>query len=395
MHNILIISHLIPNDVEQNKRTFVFDQVITLSKFKKFKVIAPIVWFPLSRFTKQWGKLRYVKRKQSYDYFEVYHPRYLAIPSRISAVFAAVLYFGSVFVEALHIRREFEFDVIHTHFAYPDGIASLFLGKIFKKPVILTVHGSDINEFPKKKALRRLIVYTLNHVNHVIAVSESLKQNVIKLGIDERKITVIPNGYNSTLFKLIDKKNCRTQLDIPQDKKILLFIGNLIDVKGVNYLIEAMNEIIEHEKRILLIIVGDGSGKDKFKLLTQKYDLGDYIKFAGPQKHTEIPIWLNACDLFVLPSINEGFGVVLIEAAACGKPVVASNVGGIPEASNPIARKLVPAKNSHALAISILEMLNSNFDPIEIVAMNEKFKFDVIANDIIVLYENVVGKYYV
>ena len=157
------------------------------------------------------------------------------------------------------------------------------------------------------------------------------------------------------------------------------------------YLIMAMEKIIKHENETLLIILGDGFQKNQLKLLTQKYNLEKYIKFVGYHEHAQIPLWLNACDLFVLPSINEGFGVVLIEAAACGKPVVASNVGGIPEASNPIARKLVPPKDSDALAVAILEMLNTNYNPIEIVAMNEKFKYSVIANNIIALYETVVS----
>ncbi|KKH16921.1 glycosyltransferase family 4 protein [Methanosarcina mazei] len=394
MRNILIVSHLIPNNIEQNSGTFVFDQVMMLSKFTTIKVIAPVVWFPFSKFTKKWGKLRNVKRKRSYGNLEVYYPRYLAIPNRVSATLASFLYFISVFMEALNIKRRFKFDIIHAHFAYPDGASSVLLSQIFKKPVILTVHGSDINEFPKRKALRHLIVYTLNHVSHVIAVSESLKQNIIKLGIDESKITVIPNGYDPTMFKIIDKEKCRIKLNIPQNKKIILFIGNLVDVKGINYLIEAMAKIREHDNEILLIIIGEGDRKDKFKLLTQNYNLETYIKFVGPQKHDEIPLWFNACDLFVLPSVNEGFGIVLIEAAACGKPVVASNVGGIPEASNPIARKLVPPKDPDALAISILEMLSSNFDPAKIVAMNEKFKFDVIVNNLITLYETVVEEYH-
>lgn len=394
MHNVLIISHLMPNNIEQNNGTFVFDQIMMLSKFTKIKAIAPVIWFPFSKFTKKWGKLRQIKRKRLYNNLEMYYPTYFAIPTRISATLAFFLYFLSIFVEALNIKRKFKFDIIHAHFAYPDGISSVLLSQIFKKPVILTVHGSDINEFPKRKALRRLIVYTLNHVSQVIAVSESLKQKIIKLGIAESKITVIPNGYDPELFNIADQENCRKKLSIPQDKKILLFIGNLVDIKGINYLIEAMKEITEHEEKILLIIVGEGDGKDKFKLLTQKYNLETYIKFAGPQKHTDIPLWLNACDLFVLPSIDEGFGIVLIEAAACGKPVVASNVGGIPEASNPIARKLVPPKDSHILAISILEMLNSNFDPIKIVAANGKFKYNIIANNLIALYEDVAEEYY-
>jgi teichuronic acid biosynthesis glycosyltransferase TuaC len=394
VRNVLIVSHLIPNDVEKNNGTFVFDQVTMLSRFAKIKVIAPIVWFPFSKFTKRWGNLKNIKRNQFYNNFEVCYPRYLAIPNKVSANLALFLYFISVFMESLNVRRKFEFDIIHAHFAYPDGTSSVLLSKIFNKPVVLTVHGSDINEFPNKNVLRRLVIYTLNHANHVVAVSESLKQNIIKLGIDENKVTVIPNGYDPKIFNISDKEKCRTKLGIPQNKKILLFVGNLVDIKGVNYLIEAMAKIIKQEKDVLLIIIGEGDRKEKLKLLSKSYTLENYIVFVGSQKHTNIPLWFNACDLFVLPSVSEGFGIVLIEAAACGKPIVASNVGGIPEASNPIARKLVPPKNPEALAISILEMLSSNFDPAKIVATNEKFKFDVIVTNLINLYGTVIQDFY-
>lgn len=389
MSKILIISHLFNNNIEQQKAPFVSDQVKWLSELVELKVIAPILWYPFSRYSKRWGKLMDIKKRELHGNVEVSHPRYLAIPIRISATIAAFFYSLSVGVNILQIREKFEFDIIHAHFAYPDGITSVVMGKIFHTPVILTVHGSDINEYLKIRELRFIITYILNNVKHVIAVSESLKQKIIEMGIDENKITVIPNGYDPKLFKIIDQNYSRTKLNLPHNKKILLFIGTLTEIKGLNYLIKAMKDVIQYEKNVLLIIVGEGYEKEQYKLLTKNNNLEDYIEFVGSKKHSEIPLWLNACDLFVLPSINEGFGVVLIEAAACGKPVVASNVGGIPEASNPIARKLIPPKDSKELAKSILEMLNSEFDPVKIIAMNEKFKYDLITKNLIGIYETV------
>lgn len=394
VHKILVISHLFPNNIENSKGIFVFDQVKKLSKLNDIKIISPIIWIPFSYFFGSWGKLRKVNHKISINSIDVYYPRYFAIPLRIRSKilmwFAGFIYSFHVFLKILEIKREFNFDIIHSHFAFPDGFSSVILGRIFKKPVVITVHGSDINLYTEEKNhLKPMVVYALKNASHIVVVSTALKEKVIKLGIDENKISVIPNGYDSELFKPIDKYDARKNLGLPTDRKILLFVGNLYPVKGVSYLIEAMKIISERSNNIMLTLVGEGYLKPQLQSTVKEYGLSSKVLFAGSQPHERIPLWMNACDLLVLPSVSEGFGAVLIEAAACGKPIVASDIGGIPEASNKFGRKLVPPKDPQALANSILEALDSNFNSENIIEENKKFDFSNIVCQLTNIYAQV------
>ncbi|WP_298684859.1 glycosyltransferase family 4 protein [uncultured Methanomethylovorans sp.] len=300
---------------------------------------------------------------------------------------AGLLYFVSVY-SSIHSNK-FKFDLIHSHFAYPDGFSSILLGKVFRKPVVITVHGSDINLYTHKMDyLKPLVIYALKNATHIIAVSTALKNRIVELGISEDKISVIHNGYNPELFKPMDKNEIRKSLELPFNKKIVLFVGNLIPAKGVTYLIEAMEIISTIRNDVILLIVGDGYLRPKLEKMVQQQRLCNQIIFVGRQPYEKIPLWMNSSDLLVLPSISEGFGAVLIEAAACGKPIVATNVGGIPEASLESFRRLVPPKDPNSLALSILDILGSNFNSNEIIKENRKFSMSNITNQLLDVYNN-------
>jgi len=393
-HKILVLSHLFPNNIENSKGIFVYDQVRKLSKFNDIKVISPIIWIPSRYLFGDLGKLTKVNNKMSVNSIDVHYPRYFAIPLRIPSKIlmwlAGLLYTVYVLFEVIKIKGKFNFDIIHSHFAFPDGFSSVILGRIFKKPVVVTVHGSDINLYTEKKNhLKPMVIYALKNASHIVVVSTALKDKIIKLGINTSKISVIPNGYDPELFKPIDKYEARRSLELPTEKKILLFVGNIYPVKGVSYLIEAMKIISERSNDIMLILVGEGYLKPQLQSTVKEYGLSNKVIFAGSQPHERIPLWMNACDLLVLPSLSEGFGAVLIEAAACGKPIVASDIGGIPEASNKFGRRLVPPKNPHALANSILEALDSNFDSGNIIRENKKFDFNNIVWQLTNIYTQV------
>lgn len=394
MHKILVISHLFPNNIESTKGIFVFEQVKKLSKLNDVKVISPVIWIPFHYFFGNFGKLRNVNHKTSIGLVDVYYPRYIAIPHQIPSktlmLLAGFLYFIKVFFEILKIKSKFNFDLIHSHFAFPDGFSSVILGRVFRKPVILTVHGSDINLYTEKmNHLKPMVMYALKKASHIIVVSEALKDKIIKLGIDNNKISVIPNGYDPELFKPIDKYEARMSLGLPTKEKIILFVGNLYPIKGVSDLIDAMKIISVLSSNVMLILVGEGYLKSQLQSTVKEYGLSNKVMFAGNQSHEKIPLWMNACDLLVLPSISEGFGAVLIEAAACGKPIVATNVGGIPEASVRIARRLVLPKDPNSLSKALLEVLDSNFNPEDIIRENKRFDINNIADQLTKIYNNV------
>ena len=146
------------------------------------------------------------------------------------------------------------------------------------------------------------------------------------------KIDVISNGFDATKFKIIDKQLCRRTLHLPNGSNILLTIGNLFYEKGHKYLIEAMHQLVYvYKKDITCIIIGSGPLEKEIKEHIKNLSLENNVLLAGKIDHDKIPIWLNSCDLFVLPSLIEGNPTVMFESIGCGKPFIGTDVGGIPE----------------------------------------------------------------
>ncbi len=292
--------------------------------------------------------------------------------------------FFSFFTKCLRISTNYA--LIHAHWILA-GLVAVLIKKIRKHFVILTTHGSDINKIPAKGPIRRISIFSLKSVDLLISVSKDLKSRIIKLGIPAEKILVIPNGVDIDKFDInLEKSN----------KNRLLFVGRLIPVKGLRYLIEAMKYIKEALPQVFLTIIGEGYLKESLTQLTKVYSLDENIIFEGKKSHTIINKNLKESSLFVLPSLSEGLSVAVLEAMACGVPVVASKVGGMPDViiENQTGI-LVPPRNSEILANTIITLLKDNR---KITSMGIKarerieanFSWDIVANRIIEIYKSII-----
>lgn len=220
-------------------------------------------------------------------------------------------------------------DLIHACWA-PAGAAALLV-KFFKKiPVVINLWGSDFL-LPRIPGFGYLLRILTRNADAVICESLHFKKRLTQFGIPEAKISVIPNGVDLEIFKTRDKHSARNQLALPKDKTMILNISGMSPVKGQKYLIEAIPEIIEENKTVRFVFIGDGETRKELESLVSARGLDPYVLFAGIQKTSQIPLWLNAADIFVLPSLSEGNPNVLLEAMASGLPIVATTVGGIPE----------------------------------------------------------------
>jgi glycosyltransferase involved in cell wall biosynthesis len=227
----------------------------------------------------------------------------------------------------------------------------------------------------------------------VITVSRFNAEKLLSLGVPSNKLHVIPNGYDEHLFKPLSTAKAREKLGLPQNKKILLSVGNLVDVKGHTYLIGAMSLVLRKRKDIRLIIVGSGPLKELLQSMVKRYGLEDYVMLAGGRRHEEIPIWMSASDIFILPSLREGFPTVIPEAMACGKPIVATKVGGVPEAiySDELGI-LVPPKDPEWLSWAILEGFNRKCDSTTILGHAKKYSWSELAKQILLIYQKALDK---
>jgi len=292
-------------------------------------------------------------------------------------------------------ERGLRFDLIHAHFTYPCGYTGVNLGEKFGVPVIITAHGYDVYDLPfRDKEWEEKIKWTLNKADHIITVSQSNKKILVeKLGVSENKLSIIPNGFNPKLFHSItNKTSVKQKLGLSIDKKIILNVADLYPVKGQRYLIEAMKEIIKYRKDILCIIIGDGVLRKNLKTQVRKLGLENYVQLAGSKPHDEIPLWMNAADLFVLPSLSEGNPTVMFEALGCGKPFVGTKVGGVPEviASEDYGLLCEPA-NAEDLAEKILTALEKQWNTEKIRRYAEQFTWENIAKRVIEIYNDLLA----
>ncbi|MBE6512453.1 MAG: glycosyltransferase family 4 protein [Methanobrevibacter olleyae] len=271
------------------------------------------------------------------------------------------------------IERE-NIDIIHGHYLLPAGWASVKAGKSTHTKTYVTSHGSDMFEtYKKQKFTRPLINKVLKDADVVLAVSNALKDEIIKTNIPniEQKTRLHWNSIDVTKFKTTEenkdkfKKELVQEFSIDPNKPIILFVGNIIKRKNVGLLIEAKKEMSVEAN---LVIVGDGPLSKELKEKYEKeHDEGnlDNVYFTGSRKDVEDII--PSCDLLVLPSFSESFGLVLIEALSCGKPVIGSDVGGIKEIITEDVGLLIDPNDPSDLAKSIDRILSDE-------ELMEKFK---------------------
>lgn len=293
-----------------------------------------------------------------------------------------------------YIKKEnLNFDIIHTHFSYPYGYIGKLIKYKYKNKLIITVHGYDIYSLPfKDNEWKAKIEYVLNTADHVITVSQSNLAYIKKLNIFT-PVSVIPNGFRSDLFFPRNTLECRGMLNLPLDKKIILTVGNLEPIKGQIFLVKAMKLIVRERKDVLCVIVGTGKLRTELENQIRSLGLEDHVILVGGKPHEEIPLWMNACDLFVLPSLNEGNPTVMFEALGCGKPFVGTKVGGIPEIINSDDYGLlVEPADPEDLAEKIMMALDREWDSEKILTYAEQFFWENIAKGVMGVYEQVLGR---
>jgi glycosyltransferase involved in cell wall biosynthesis len=194
--------------------------------------------------------------------------------------------------------------------------------------------GSDINHLARQPQIRPHLIHALERCDSIVAVSWALRDKVLELGIDPTRVVVRHNAVNGDLFCPRDRLIIRNQLGLPTNRRILLYVGNLVPEKGVDVLLEAMSHVHRRHPDVELRIVGRGSSETELRRRAAELGLTRSVHFEGSKAHDNIALWMGAADVFCLPSRREGCPNVVLEALASGRPVVASRVGGVPELLN-------------------------------------------------------------
>lgn len=363
--NVLVISSEFPNHLQRTKGIFVKQQIDAMAGSCGIKIIAPIPWtlpLPWHRASSAFSR---ICREETIGGIRVFHPRFFLIPKICRSLYG-IFYFMGILRTAKRIYSQCKYDVILSYFAYPDGFAAVLLSRIVQRPLAIKILGSDINVYTRGKFRRFLTIWALKRADAIIAVSKDLKRRMIDFGVDGAKISIIPNGVDRVKFKPLRKDEARRILNLPQNKSIILFIGGFTEIKGVDVLVKAFVKLVSRKNEaldLLLILIGDGRLKIMIADYLSRHCLQDKVKFTGSLPHEEIPSWMGACDVLCLPSRNEGCPNVILEALSCGRPVIASEVGGIPDLVNSEEYGiLVPPGDDECLTRGLERVLNRQWN---------------------------------
>jgi glycosyltransferase involved in cell wall biosynthesis len=279
-------------------------------------------------------------------------------------------YYGEMFERSIgrtfrRLVRQSRPDVVLASWAHPDAWATIRLARRARLPVAVMVIGSDVLVSVRDAGRRTKIAETLLGADAVLAVSRDLANHVERFGVDAARVSVLHTGVDPRIFHPGDKIEARRKLGLPDEGRLVLFVGNLLESKGAGVLIEALGRLKGRVDGLCASFVGGGKDEAKLRKAATDAGLGGIVTFRGRKPHSDLVDWYRACDLLCLPSDSEGIPNVLREATACGRPWVATNVGGIPEIADPAVDRLVPPRDPHAVADAIHATLTSSPAPLD------------------------------
>ncbi|MCA0395085.1 MAG: glycosyltransferase [Proteobacteria bacterium] len=294
-------------------------------------------------------------------------------PPRIGRSLHGLAWYASLMARhGSRLRRERP-DVLLASWGYPDAVGVSLLARRLGLPYVVKVHGSDLNVQADFRLRRPQIAAALRGARAVVAVSAALADKARALGVDDARVHVLYNGVDGERFHPGDRAAARRALDLPQDVPLVLYVGNLKASKGCVDLLEAFPAVLARHPQARLAFVGSGAAGPVLRQRAQALGIDNCLLLAGARPHHELGTWMQAASLLCLPSHNEGVPNVVLEAMACGLPVVATRVGGIPEVLPAQAGLLVPPHDHAALSKALDEALRADWSPAAITAHAARF----------------------
>lgn len=387
---VLSLSTLYPHDQNPNFGVFVERQMQAVMKRGDVDlvVISPqgIPPFPLGLHPR-YAKLRELPAAELRGGVQVLRPHFTLIPG-IGARFNAAAEARAVLPIAQRLHAQQPFDLIDAQFFYPDGPAAVQIGKALGLPVSIKARGADIHHWGKDPATAKQVRAAGQAAQGLLAVAGGLADDMAALGMDRRKITLHRTGLDADLFRPYDRKMCRDQLGLPRDAPVLATVGALIPRKGQKFVIEALTLLPD----AILLLAGKGADEAMLKSMAERLGVAERVRFLGAVPHGELPIVLNAADVFVLPTASEGLANAWVEAIACGTPVVTTPIPGAQELlTDPNWGRMVP-RDGAAIAAAVRDYLEAGLSPEVVRVGAASFSWTANAEALVAHWRKLAGQ---
>ena len=329
--SLVIITNLYPLPWEPNRATFNRKQFSQLDDHYNKSVLVPVAfiqWFTHRKKIQQTEHLRFVP--------------FFYLP-KIGRRFYSLSLFLSILLHSgwwLFNKRP---KIILASWAFPEAVAACWLSQLFKSRFFFKVHGSDINLHGKIPARAKQIVNAAKYATGILSVSKALANEMVQMGIDKNKIAIIYNGVDHQQFLIADEPST--------DGDYILYVGNLKHDKGVSELLQGFSQITNEQPLLTLVFAGAGNEKSRLLALAKQLKMSEKVTFLGTVAHQQLPKLIANAKVLALPSYHEGVPNVVLEAMACGTPVLATKVGGIPEVVNEaVCGQLIQPRSDNEVA---------------------------------------------
>jgi glycosyltransferase involved in cell wall biosynthesis len=312
---------------------------------------------------------------------------YPAVPglSRISNGFVA----GSLLTRRM---RGFAPDVVIGYWIYPDGYAAVRAARKLGVPSIVGARGSDIHVRNRVNAL--MTRHTIARADLLLTVSEAMRKAAIsRFGAIPGRTRTIINGFDTRIFRPRPQNEMRRELGIPVDARVVIYVGRFVESKGMRELVTAFERLASENQNLHLALIGDGVMREELVALIDAKGLAGRIMMPGGFEPADVARWIAAADVLTLPSWSEGYPNVVVEAIACGRPVVATDVGGTREIVAPHSSILVPPRDAESLANALAEALVKPWDQAAIANSLSRSWGDVAAETLAACEHVIVGRF--
>lgn len=351
---LLIVTSQFPVAGDPNRGRPLYQTVRELAKLAQVRVVSPVATYP------DWAMPRsYLYRRPTtaavVSDCDVQHVQYRALPL-LTRPLNGYLCARALDAEA----RAFAPDVVLAYWLYPDAFGAMLVARRAGLPLVAGARGSDLRV--RDPLSRRLTRPVVRSAQRLLVVSDDLGRVAARdYGADPARIRTVPNGCDASIFHPRNRQAARGGLDVPQDAELVLYVGRLVAEKGLRELLAAFDDMRAARPRLELVLIGDGP---MMRELEQRLGGTDSprVRLAGALGPNDVAEWMAAADVVTLPSYSEGHPNVLVEALACGRPVVATPVGGIPEVVDDDCGILVPSHDAAALAAGLARALDRIWD---------------------------------